>query len=189
MKQALTISLVLHAALFAVIAYVSLPQDVPLGDGIVSVEIMGDEESEEPKIGKTSDKSQVTSHKSQVTGHESQVTGHESQVTGHESQVTSPGSQVAGYGSSKGDPTLAKIRAKIERAKYYPALAKRQKLTGTPVVSFKIGPLGEGISPRIEKTSGIEALDQAALETLQRATPLPNFDDLITLAIKYTLAY
>ena len=91
-------------------------------------------------------------------------------------------------GAPNGDPTLAKIRTKIERAKFYPAEARSQKLSGKPKVEFEIATTGEIKAAKIVVSSGSAILDKAAIDTIYRAKPLPYFPEPIKLAIIFDAA-
>lgn len=82
---------------------------------------------------------------------------------------------------------LAEIRAKIERAKDYPKLAKRMRLEGRPTVLFEINSDGSVKYVKVAGSSGEAILDEAAVETVKRAAPLPYYERPIRLAIRYDL--
>ncbi len=96
--------------------------------------------------------------------------------------------QGAGSGKSGNDETLAKIRRRIERAKRYPLLARRQGLQGTANVAFRISDDGSAQDIRLVQSSGIAPLDQAALATIRRAAPFPSYADPIQIGIRFTLS-
>ncbi len=68
-----------------------------------------------------------------------------------------------------------KVVAKLRRAKRYPKKAQRKKLTGTARVAFTISRSGSVSGIRISRSSGHAILDQAALEMVKRASPMPKF--------------
>lgn len=82
---------------------------------------------------------------------------------------------------------LSQIRTKIERAKRYPRMAMKMRIEGRPSVAFQINPDGSVKYVRIVNSSGEEVLDKAALETVQRAAPLPYYESPINIAIRYEL--
>lgn len=86
-----------------------------------------------------------------------------------------------------GDLTLAKIKKKIMNSKYYPQLARENRIEGTPRVTFEINEDGSLKVVVVAASSGKALLDEAALETVRRAAPLPYFPGPITLTIKYSL--
>ncbi|OGQ04290.1 MAG: hypothetical protein A2W61_02880 [Deltaproteobacteria bacterium RIFCSPLOWO2_01_44_7] len=83
---------------------------------------------------------------------------------------------------------LRQIRNKIERAKFYPLIAKRQNIEGAPVVEFKIQNDGSIEYVRLQQTSGSELLDEAAIQTVKQAGSLPFYPDPIALSIRYALS-
>ncbi len=91
----------------------------------------------------------------------------------------------AGAGNANGDEALAKIWREIDEKKYYPALAKKNRLEGTPKVAFEIGADGKITSASLVESCGIKLLDDAALETLRRLKSLPPYPRPITVALKY----
>lgn len=94
----------------------------------------------------------------------------------------------AGSGTGGGgDEILHRIWKKIDRSKYYPIMARRQKLEGSPGVSFEIDSNGGIKWVRIAKSCGKTLLDDAALETIRRSAPLPFYPKPITISVKYSL--
>lgn len=70
-----------------------------------------------------------------------------------------------------------KVRAKLNRAFRYPAAAKREGLRGTAQVRFTVSASGAVSGVRIARSAGSSVLDQAALETVHRASPFPDIPD------------
>lgn len=75
-----------------------------------------------------------------------------------------------------------KVVAKLRRAKRYPRAAKRARLTGTVRIAFTIAQNGSVSGIRISRSSGHAILDQAALDMVRRASPMPKFPSDIRLA-------
>ncbi len=93
-----------------------------------------------------------------------------------------------GVGSGEGgDPVLATIWKRINRAKYYPSAARRLGLEGAPGVTFSIAADGSIAWVKLSRPCGIALLDNAALEAVRRAAPLPRFAKPITLTLRYSL--
>lgn len=67
----------------------------------------------------------------------------------------------------------ALVRRHLESFKAYPRSAKRRREEGTATLTFVIDRQGRVLTARLAKSSGHEALDQAALEMVQAADPLP----------------
>jgi periplasmic protein TonB len=55
----------------------------------------------------------------------------------------------------------------------YPAEAKQRRLAGVTQLAFRLDRLGNVLESWVHKSSGSEVLDNAALEALERAQPLP----------------
>jgi len=75
-----------------------------------------------------------------------------------------------------------KVAAKLRRAKRYPREARRQRLDATVVVAFTIASNGSVSGIRVTRSSGHQVLDQAALDMVRRASPMPNFPRDMRLA-------
>jgi len=68
-----------------------------------------------------------------------------------------------------------RVAAKLRRAKRYPRQAERKQLTGVVHVSFTIASSGSVSGIRIRRSSGHAVLDQAAVDMVTRAAPMPKF--------------
>lgn len=90
-------------------------------------------------------------------------------------------------GEGPGDPRLAAIWKKINKAKYYPETARGEGLEGSPKVTFSIGLSGKVTNIEVTTSSGNKLLDEAAVETVKRSSPLPFYPQPITIAVRYSL--
>ncbi len=104
----------------------------------------------------------------------------------------SPGSSPTGQRSGQGSGTdssslLGLIRKKIEQAKHYPVLARARKVEGVSVLNFSINASGGVETLSLVKSSGSDILDQEALATVKRASPLPYYSLPIKISIKFSL--
>jgi TonB family protein len=195
MRFALVLSLALHVAVIAAVVIMSASRDVPLGDGLVMVEFAEAEgdgnagENVAQDLGSANGSRPIYRTKILPDRSGNYDIGKSSAGAqaspGDANELNRPNGSP---GSSTGNPILTKIRTKIERAKYYPAEARKQKLTGRPVVRFTIDENGAISSAELTKTSGSNLLDDAALSTVRRAAPLPCYSEPIVIAIKYSLA-
>ncbi|WP_417674855.1 TonB family protein [Roseibium sp.] len=70
-----------------------------------------------------------------------------------------------------------KVLVKLRRAKRYPSQARRNSLQGTATVSFTVARSGAVSGVRLARSSGHTLLDQAALEMVHRAAPMPKVPD------------
>jgi protein TonB len=67
-----------------------------------------------------------------------------------------------------------RLQARLHRSLRYPGEAKRARQQGTAYVHFRMNRDGHVLSASLERSSGYPALDDAALETVRRADPLPK---------------
>ncbi|WP_346896681.1 energy transducer TonB [uncultured Roseibium sp.] len=70
-----------------------------------------------------------------------------------------------------------KVLVKLRRAKRYPSQARRNNLRGTVTVRFTVARSGAVSGVRLARSSGHTILDQAALEMVHRASPMPKVPD------------
>lgn len=71
---------------------------------------------------------------------------------------------------------LGRLRSHLERKKVNPG----SRLRGIVVVKFMLDPSGRVLSKRITASSGSQLLDNAALASLERASPFPPFPNGLT---------
>ncbi|MGD8678238.1 MAG: energy transducer TonB [Chromatiales bacterium] len=69
------------------------------------------------------------------------------------------------------------VRSLIEKQKFYPARARRNRSTGEVSVSFTLHRDGTVLNLRISHPSGVSALDQAARKAVQKVGRFPPFPD------------
>jgi protein TonB len=83
-------------------------------------------------------------------------------------------------------PYLAAWKRKVERVGTlnFPAVARDSGLTGSPVVEVQIGANGRLVQASVRRSSGHDALDQAAMTILRLASPFDPFPP--DLAVDYT---
>lgn len=70
-----------------------------------------------------------------------------------------------------------RLLAHLERHKRYPLSARRRRQQGVSYVHFMVDRTGYVLSVRLERGSGYGALDEEALDLLERAQPLPSIPD------------
>lgn len=75
------------------------------------------------------------------------------------------------------DQWEARLMARLERCRYYPAAARSRRQQGTAWVRASIDREGRLLALRLEQSSGQPMLDDAALQTFRRAQPLPPIPD------------
>jgi protein TonB len=73
-------------------------------------------------------------------------------------------------------------RRKIERVgtMNFPDVARRRKLSGTPVIEVTIGADGKLLNAQVRHTSGHAEIDEAALRILKLASPYDRFPSELT---------
>lgn len=90
-----------------------------------------------------------------------------------------PAAAAAGNPNAEQD-YLARLSMALERYKNYPHRALLRKLEGVPQLRFTLDRDGRVVSFALHRSSGIEMLDEAALDMIKRAKTLPAFPDEIT---------
>lgn len=105
--------------------------------------------------------------------------------TGGSGELARPESN--GGGSAGLAELLRSVRQRIERARIYPESARRAGRQGTVEVGFRIGPDGAPQILEIVRSSGHAELDEASLEAIRKAAPLPVVPGRITLPLAYRL--
>jgi TonB family protein len=89
--------------------------------------------------------------------------------------------------SGDGDSIFAEIIRRIEKAKRYPRMARKMGTEGQATVRFKIKADGKVEGVELMESSGSEILDQASLETVQRAAPLPYKEGWLKVVIIFKI--
>jgi TonB family C-terminal domain len=83
---------------------------------------------------------------------------------------------------------FAKLMAELNKHKEYPVTLKKMKRQGVVTLQFSIDRNGVVTQAKVTSSSGYKGLDDAALEMLAKASPLPKIpksmrQDSLTLAI------
>lgn len=89
--------------------------------------------------------------------------------------------QHSNLGGRVGNPQdyFSLLIAWLNQHKDYPPAVKKKKQQGTVVLAFSIDRSGTVLTSRVQESSGYPLLDQAALDMLARANPLPAMPDSI----------
>jgi protein TonB len=88
--------------------------------------------------------------------------------------VAGAGPGAFGEGKGPGDDYLDRLRRHLSRFKRYPAEAVKRKQQGTVFVTFVLARDGAVLEAQIQRSSGFPLLDQAALDMLRNASPVPG---------------
>jgi protein TonB len=83
------------------------------------------------------------------------------------------GAGAYGDGQGPGDDYLNRVRRWIAKHKKYPPEAFKRKQEGSVMVAFTIARDGRILGAEIERSSGFPLIDQATLDMLYRASPVP----------------
>lgn len=81
--------------------------------------------------------------------------------------------------------SLAQILARVRAARRYPEAARRRELEGVVRVHFNVG--ADGRPRDISASDGDALLQQAAVEAVERAAPLPFVDGPLDVDVDYRL--
>jgi protein TonB len=90
-------------------------------------------------------------------------------------------------GTTSDEDSYSLIRAAISRSKIYPLLARKRKIEGAVITGFRIDEKGRPQELKIEKSSGHEILDSAALKIVTKAAPFPRVNGEIIVPITFKL--
>ncbi|CDG23328.1 conserved protein of unknown function [Xenorhabdus poinarii G6] len=123
------------------------------------------------------EKSQERMEKNPTQPSPEQKDHQQEQETHGSDQINSAGSMsraatsqpLVGQGNSETDNYRARLRQEIERHKRYPRKAKRMKQQGTVTINFTLSDDGTLTAAKVVNSSGNDALDNAALDAVERA--------------------
>jgi len=73
------------------------------------------------------------------------------------------------------DNFLAEILMRIEKAKYYPSVARKKGMTGTITCKFSIFANGSVNNISLVKSSKYKLLNKAAVDAIKKGAPYPDF--------------
>lgn len=116
------------------------------------------------------------------------TTKHASSGEGSGEGTAGDGSGTGSGGNGEGSAILANIWKRINSHKYYPQLARERGVQGTPRIQFAIAEDGSVVDAKLAASCGEAILDDAAIETIRRAAPLPFYPGRITVGVKYSLS-
>jgi len=91
----------------------------------------------------------------------------------------------AGFGYSPEEWGL--LQSALEKAKTYPRFARERGIEGTVLVRFKVQPTGGIERVDIVKSSGAKILDDATVNTIYRAAPVPYVQGWVEVPMVYQL--
>lgn len=101
-----------------------------------------------------------------------------------------------GNRTDPGDDYLDRLLRHLSRYKRFPQAARDRKEQGDVVVAFTILRDGTLLDPAIDRSSGYESLDRAAIDMLRRASPAPPLpasyardSARVVLPVEYSLSF
>jgi len=94
-------------------------------------------------------------------------------ATGVGTGAAGAGRGALGNGKGPGDDYLDRLRRHLAKYKRYPPDAVKRKQEGTVMISFVLARDGTVLQAQIERSSGFPLLDQAALDMMHNASPVP----------------
>jgi len=94
-------------------------------------------------------------------------------ATGVGTGAAGAGRGAFGNGKGPGDDYLDRLRRHLAKYKHYPAEAVKRKQEGTVQLSFVLARDGTVLEAEVERSSGFPLLDQAALDMMHNASPVP----------------
>lgn len=75
------------------------------------------------------------------------------------------------------------VRQRISRFQVYPRIARRRGMEGQPVVAFTLNQQGQLTGLQLDRSSGYDLLDQAALDAVKQGAPYPAIPPSLQLNI------
>jgi protein TonB len=118
-------------------------------------------------------------------------------------EMTAPSQKVTRDTAPQGKPASAKpagqapgpdeekaiglIHAAVKKAVEYPFMARKHGIEGTVQVSFHVAPGGWPSDIRVEKSSGFDILDQAAVKAVKNGKPYPSVAKAVAVPIRFSM--
>ncbi|THV20270.1 energy transducer TonB [Peteryoungia ipomoeae] len=105
--------------------------------------------------------------------------------------AASAASNASGRSSVSPAKWQSRLASHLERRKRYPAEARRNREEGTVYVRFKIDDGGNVLAVSVTRSSGSSALDDAVLDMVRRASPVPapppGVNKTITTPVRFNI--
>lgn len=85
------------------------------------------------------------------------------------------------------EKTVSLIHAAVKKAVVYPHMARKHGMEGIVRVSFSVSPGGWPSKIRVEKSSGFDILDEAAIQAVKKGKPYPAIAKAVEVPIRFSL--
>ncbi|MFK0686400.1 energy transducer TonB [Ochrobactrum sp. BD61] len=113
------------------------------------------------------------------------------QVTQSNRNAANQSTAAMGFGSVSPAKWQSRLMAHLERRKRYPSGARSRREEGTAYVRFRIDDAGNVLSASLARSSGFPELDNAVVDLVRRASPVPapppGVNKIITAPVRFTV--
>ncbi len=113
------------------------------------------------------------------------------QVTQSNRNAANQNAAAMGFGSVSPAKWQSRLMAHLERRKRYPSGARSRREEGTAYVRFRIDDAGNVLSASLARSSGFPELDNAVVDLVRRASPVPapppGVNKIITAPVRFTV--
>jgi TonB family protein len=212
LQRSFAISLGIHVLIFGTaLAFAHYSGSLFAGPGVITVDLVGEGGQGRPGTGHRRSEGKRAVHRSapvpastEARAERTPLPAAEPSESGSSSSASQPpdgpsATNEVAFGGAAGSPGVAGaggglssdqwrlLQAAIEKAKTYPRFARERGIEGTVLVRFQVLPSGAVDHVEVAKSSGAGILDDASVETVYRAGPMPYVRGWIEVPLVYEL--